>query len=291
MSTSRYDFHSPAISPIDSSITRLLYASITKYSPEWNSTLHTHPCTELFYITGGNGCLHLNGKNVPISVDDMIVVNPGVEHTEISSEKNTLEYIVLGVEGLEALSGEDEEDGYSIVHFHSDRETLLFFLRSLLREIEAKQPGYQTICQNLLNVILIFLVRRSKFTLSFVPSARKSSQEAAVARRYIDNHFKENLTLDDLAALVHVSKYYLAHTFRREYGTSPINYLLSRRIQESLYLLSDTGMTLAEIAGTLGFSSPSYFSQSFRRIQGISPLQYRMQHRTNSQTPTKPLPK
>ena len=64
---------------------------------------------------------------------------------------------------------------------------------------------------------------------------------------------------------------------RDRYGTSPINYLLSCRIQESLYLLSKTQMSLSQISGTLGFSSPSYFSQSFRRMQGISPLEYRKQ--------------
>ena len=94
-----------------------------------------------------------------------------------------------------------------------------------------------------------------------------------------ENHFKESLTLDDLAAVAHVSKYYLAHAFSREYGTSPINYLLSCRIQESLYLLAETRMSLSQIAGMLGFSSPSYFSQSFRRIQGMSPLAYRKQCR------------
>ena len=146
-----------------------------------------------------------------------------------------------------------------------------------LKEIENKYPGYNTVCQDLLEVVLLLLMRHSQFTVTFVPAARKSSKECAIVRRYIENHFKENLTLDDLAALAHISKYYLVHAFNREYGTSPINYLLSCRIQESLYLLSKTQMSLSQISGTLGFSSPSYFSQSFRRMQGISPLEYRKQ--------------
>ena len=46
-----------------------------------------------------------------------------------------------------------------------------------------------------------------------------------------------------------------------------------------MHLLTETGMSLAEIAGNLGFSSPSYFSQSFRKVQGVSPLQYRIRNR------------
>lgn len=279
MSTSRYTIDTMAVTPVDRSVTRLLYVSVARYSAEWHSTLHTHPCAELFFVTGGRGYLRLADQAVPIATNDVIIVNSNVEHTEVSTEELPLEYIVMGIDGLETLSGDHGDDGYSIVHFQSDKELLLFYLRNLLQEIEAKLPGYNIICQDLLEVVLLLLMRRSKFTVTFVPSSRKSSRESAIIRRYIDNHFKENLTLDDLAAVAHVSKYYLVHTFSQEYGTSPINYLLSCRIRESLYLLSETSLPLSDIADTLGFSSPSYFSQSFRKVQGISPMQYRMQKR------------
>ena len=279
MSTSRYSFDSLGATPVDRSLTRLLYVSVARYSAEWHSTLHTHPCAELFFVTGGKGSLRLSDHDIPITTDDVIIVNSNVEHTEVSSEELPLEYIVMGIDGLEALAGDHGDAGYSIIHFQSDKEPFLFYLRCMLREIETKPPGYDTVCRDLLEVVLLHLMRRSEFSVTFVPTSRKSSKEAAIVRRYIDNHFKENLTLDDLAAVVHVSKYYLAHIFSREYGTSPINYLLSRRIQESTYLLTETGLTLSEIAGTLGFSSPSYFSQSFRKVQGISPMQYRKQKR------------
>ena len=60
---------------------------------------------------------------------------------------------------------------------------------------------------------------------------------------------------------------------------SPINYLISRRIEESRFLLRETDHTLSLIAQILGFSSLSYFSQCFRRVEGVSPLEYRRRHR------------
>ena len=279
MSTSRYVLDPLAVNPIDRSVTKLLYVSIARYSADWNSMLHTHPCAEVFFVTGGSGVLRTNELSMPIGTNDVIIVNPNTEHTEVSSEAHPLEYIVMGVDGIESISSDDTEGGCSIIHSQSVSEQILFYLRSLLKEIEQKQPGYNTVCQDLLEVVLLLLMRHSRFTVTFVPAARKSSRECAIVRRHIENHFKESLTLDDLAALVHVSKYYLVHAFSREYGTSPINYLLSCRIRESLYLLSETRMSLSQISGTLGFSSPSYFSQSFRRIQGLSPMQYRNQCR------------
>ena len=68
------------------------------------------------------------------------------------------------------------------------------------------------------------------------------------------------------------------HAFRKAYGTSPINYLISRRIQESRFLLTNSNHSLSQIARILGFSSLSYFSQSFHRTEGVSPMEYRKLH-------------
>ena len=72
-----------------------------------------------------------------------------------------------------------------------------------------------------------------------------------------------------------MNKYYLSHSFKKEYGISPVNYLISRRIDESKYLLAETDLSMSQIAQLLGFSSLSYFSQVFRRTQDISPMEYR----------------
>ena len=74
---------------------------------------------------------------------------------------------------------------------------------------------------------------------------------------------------------VHMNKFYLSHAFKREYGISPINYMISRRIDESKYLLAETDLSLSQIAQMLGFSSPSYFSQVFHRTQSVSPKEFR----------------
>ncbi len=277
MSNSRYTLDTRTVMPIDRAITRLLYVSEARYSAEWHSTLHTHPCTEVFFVIGGNGYLRTPERVISLDVGDVIVVNPNTEHTEVSSEDAPLEYIVMGVDGMEALAEEESSGGCSVLHFQKEQDTLLTYMRNMLQELETRLPGYDTICQDLLEIVLLYLMRRSEFTVTFVPSIRKSSKECALVRRYIDSHFKEDLTLDKLAAVAHVSKYYLVHSFTKEYGTSPINYLLSCRIQESLHLLSETRMPLSQIAELLGFSSPSYFSQSFRRIQGTSPMEYRKQ--------------
>ena len=256
---------------------QLRYITAAQYSQEWNSTLHTHSCTELFFITGGHGTFHVEGKTFPIAVNDVVIVNANVPHTELSQESNPLSYIVLGVDQMETM---EEFDGCTMVHLTGQQAQLSMCLDLLLQEAREQAEGWEDVCQNLLEIFLRRLVRQKDLSLTTPsPSSSKSNRECELVRRYIDNHFKENLRLDDLAALAHINKYYLSHTFQKEFGTSPISYLISRRIQESRYLLSDTDHTLSQIAHILGFSSLSYFSQSFRRLEGISPLEYRKQCR------------
>ena len=245
MSNNRYELGAEGGSPVDRSSTKLLYVSTAKYGGDWHSMLHTHACTELFYVVGGGGQFKIADLTLPAAPDDLIIVNPNVEHTEVSLNQSPLEYIVLGVEGLEFRSGEEEDGRYARVSLRSDREEVLFFLRSLLREIENKAAGYEVLCQDLLEVLLVRIMRRTNFSLTVAPPNRRSSKECAAVRRYIDGHFKENITLDMLSELAHVNKYYMVHAFTREYGVSPINYLISRRIQESRYLLSDTDHSLS----------------------------------------------
>ena len=266
MSNKHYELErevAPSAAPLPPHRAKLLYISTARYGGDWHSMMHTHACTELFYVVGGMGQFNIGGQLLPVGVDDLVVVNPDVEHTEVSLNASPLEYIVLGVEGLEFAPTNEDEDRYCIVNLSTGREDVLLYLRSILREIEHKAEGYETVCQNLLEVLLIRLFRRTEFSLVLTPPNLPVSKECAAAHRYIDAHFKENITLDLLAGLAHVNKYYLVHTFTREYDISPISYLISRRIQESRYLLAETDHSFPRFLICWAFRPPVIFPRAF----------------------------
>ena len=276
MSTARFDIsHAPA--PRESF--RLLYISKSRFGGDWNSTAHTHACTELFYCLSGEGQFFIQGQLYPVQPDDLVIVNPQVEHTELSLNAAPLEYVVLGISGIEVLFGKSD-DPYAILNCKDQRERLCTLLHMLLAEADHSLDGYETVCQDLLEVLLIWLVRSSTLSLQLQKTTvRAENRECAEIKRYIDTNYREDISLDKLAALAHLNKYYLAHAFQKEYGVSPITYLSRRRIEESKYLLGNTSHTLAQVSELLGFSSPSYFSQCFRKAEGISPNEYRRQVR------------
>ena len=280
MSLSRFNLSSGMGNPPHRPL-QLLYISTAKYGGDWLSVPHTHTCAELFYVIGGQGNFIVGDDSFPVSTGDLVVVNPMVEHTETSFHAQPLEYIVLGVDGLELSHIENNNQQYFISHFDADNTHIQDHLRDMLQEIAVQAPGYETVCQSFLEILIVLLMRNADCSARMVTNTNHTSKDSATVRRYIDGHFKEPITLDQLAELVHINKYHMAHKFTRDYGISPISYLLQLRLQESCSLLRSTNHSMSQIAQIVGFSSPSYFSQIFRKTMGISPSDYRTESLKN----------
>ena len=274
MSFNRLDFLSD-ISQSARNFASITYIRAAKFGSDWLSMPHTHHCAELFYIAGGQGSFIVDENTFPVAKDDLIIISPLVEHTEISDQSQPLEYIVVGVDGLELASGEGSGEQFYICHSQQANIPMQAYMRDMLHEMETRAPGYESICHSLLEVLLIRLARSSDYSARLIPSANHVNKESATVRRYIDSHFKEPVTLDLLASMVHINKYHMVHNFTRDYGTSPINYLLSLRLQESKQLLQSTNHSMSQIARIVGFSSSCYFSEVFKKATGISPSEYR----------------
>lgn len=255
---------------------KLLNITSAKYGGDWHSVPHAHNHMELFFIIGGSGQFRIEDQLYPVNTNNLVVINPNVTHTEVSLNVKPLEYIVLGIEGVE-LAGDHSSNGQYLILDHYESIDISSCLRNILREMEQKNAGYEDVCQAYMEILLIRLMRSTSLIIPPEPQAVSTNHQCAAVRRYIDLHFKEALTLEQLAQEGHINKYYLSHAFKREYGISPINYMISKRIDESKYLLAETDLALSQIAHLLGFSSMSYFSQVFRRTQGISPREYRQQ--------------
>lgn len=253
---------------------KLLNAASSRYGGDWHSVPHTHNHLELFYIVGGKGQFLIQDQLYPVNANHLVIINPNIPHTEVSLNAQPLEYIVLGIEGIELETGENGNGHFSILD-HFESVEVSGCLRNIIREMELKNTGYEDICQAYMEILIIRLMRSTALSVPTQPQVNSGNRQCAAVRRYIDLHFKEALTLEQLAEEAHMNKFYLSHSFKKEYGVSPINYMISRRIDESKYLLAETDLSLSQIAQLLGFSSPSYFSQVFRRTQGASPMEYR----------------
>ncbi|TCL61093.1 AraC-like DNA-binding protein [Kineothrix alysoides] len=258
----------------------LRYISISKYEGDWQSLPHTHHFTELFYVISGRGVFLIENELVPVKPNDLVIINPHIEHTEKTMTNDPMEYIVFGVDGLAFSFEHMKEEGrknYSYYSYTSSKNHLVDFAQLMLKEFREKKSGFDVVCQSILQVLLIYISREQHLSI-ISDSTFKISKECALAKRYIDINYTKNITLDSLAEVTHINKYYLAHSFASCLGQSPISYLTDKRLKASMELLINTNHSIAQVASGTGFSSQSYFSQTFKKTVGMTPQQYRKMH-------------
>lgn len=103
----------------------------------------------------------------------------------------------------------------------------------------------------------------------------RKRQRCMAVRLYIEEHFGEKITLDNLAGQFHVDKYYLTKCFKEEYGVSINQYIIQMRIQEAKRMLRFTDEKIERIGKECGIGEAAYFSRVFKKMEGISPKEYR----------------
>ncbi|HKK46051.1 MAG TPA: AraC family transcriptional regulator [Balneolaceae bacterium] len=112
------------------------------------------------------------------------------------------------------------------------------------------------------------------------PSAEEYSPQVGRIIVYLEAHFTEELSLDELAEKVELSKYQLIRRFREEEGTTPWKYIIQQRVEKAKQLL-EQGVSPGQVAAETGFYDQSHFSKSFREETGQTPKEYQEENFIN----------
>ncbi len=94
-------------------------------------------------------------------------------------------------------------------------------------------------------------------------------------QEYLETHYMEDISLQDVAALLHYSDAYFCKFFKQNFNKSFIVYLSELRIEKAKELLSDITVNIKEIGQKVGYRDSSYFTKVFKRITGVTPSEYR----------------
>src|SRR5699024_4475737 len=171
---------------------KLLYVTHSEYDKGWHSTSHTHHFTELFYIVSGKGAFLLPDQEIPVKENDLVIINPNVEHTEQSNFEDSLEYIALGIEGLSfSLPGEHHSQ-LGLYTYQGEREDILFYLNKLLSEIQDATDEYEVVCQNIIEILIVKLRRAKRFTVEKT-QPKNINKAVAFVKYYINQNYRSNI--------------------------------------------------------------------------------------------------
>jgi AraC family transcriptional regulator len=145
-------------------------------------------------------------------------------------------------------------------------------------ELMGGGTGGRLAAESLANLLAVHLIR--SMSASRRPARRTDGALPRVRLRavteYIEEHINGGLTLEQMAAVAHLSAYHFARQFKAATGLPPHQYVIARRIERAQQLLrEDSDLSLAEVAAGAGFLDQSQFSHHFKRRLDITPAQFR----------------
>lgn len=132
----------------------------------------------------------------------------------------------------------------------------------------ARQSGYRLQAASILYRIFALAYEENREQKARHPLVEKALQLMET------DYLRKDFHISDLVRELHISEVYLRRLFKRDTGVSPKQYLLQRRIQKAVSLLSTDYFTIADIAAQSGFNDPKHFSVEFKKIVGVSPSDY-----------------
>jgi AraC-like DNA-binding protein len=244
--------------------------------------LHWHEFYELTYIISGEGLNVVNGVQFPLIRGNLFLLTPADFHEICPLEGKSLE--LYNVIFSEELLGEELYDllfNQELIHMvtldQHAADLIHFEFQRIYEESQHKQEGYQLMIRGALEKILITLVRNRSYLKE--ESLRKNSQYSqhpAVQKAlvYIHHHFREPLTLEDVAKQASLSPNYFSSCFRKMTGFSFQKYVQNLRLKFAKSLLSASNLPVTEVCYASGFHTLTHFERAFKQAFGKSPRTY-----------------
>lgn len=257
----------------------LLLSGYKTIPPNWSRKNSKPKYHSLWFITKGFGEVTLNGKKHKLSPGKLIVYTPDMICDKKASRTTALEFYF--VRFSYALAFEEKEKW----HFKQSEE-IAFPLRgvytinnnsavvSILEKLNAlsKRRGVTVSFQQKLLFQELLLTFIEDFHSQSISGDSKTAIEGTID--YMINHYKNSMTLSDLASIAGLSISHYSRLFKKYIGLSPIDYLTHLRIDRAKELLVLSDFRIKEVSQHVGYVDELYFSRTFKRIVGVSPSQF-----------------
>ena len=253
------------------------------YDPHW------HSAYEMIVPIEGNYLVTVSGQTHELAPGDIFLIPSGEPHCLKAPNRGGRFIFLFDFDQILAIKGAS--------YLASCMSKPLLINRSTCPSIYSEEAEiFHQICSaylrddslrdisiysKLLTLFLNFgqqrLCAEGSSTLAQLPhsSQRNYAERFGAVFSYLDRHFAEDLTLEDVAAVAGFSKFHFSRTFKQLSGCNFYEYLCHRRIKSSESLLMKPELSISQIALQSGFSSVSTFNRTFKKLKGCTPTQYR----------------
>ena len=230
---------------------------------------------QLLYIVSGKGHFYFHGEDRVVYAGRMVLIQPRQEQRyEYFGEDKTEVYWVH-------FTGSDVKNilrSYNIpmddpIFYSGASSTYSYLFKEMIHELQNCKTGYEDLLAMYLRQIFLLVQRTRQEERPTVSSYIQEEME--FARRYFNEHYNEPISIQEYAESRNMSVCYFQRNFKQIVKHTPMQYLLTIRVNNAASLLETTDYSMAEIAAIVGYEDPLYFSRLFRKIKGVSPRDYR----------------
>ena len=239
-----------------------------------------------------NGCgiVTVDLKKQKVTIGDIIFIRSGQLHSIEQDGSNYMEYENILFKKELLISGEHDlcAKNFIIPLIEGNIPSATFFTSVLhyyndvancINEIDilcSEQPeGYQLLLKSIL-FRLIYIIISHKETIEITSNIQtKSLEKLKYILKYVEEHYSEHITIEEMAKLTFYSKSHFMKFFKSHIGTGFIDYLNNYRLMMSEQMLKTSDLSVIEIAQLNGFDNISYFNRIFKKKYNLSPSKLR----------------
>ncbi|MBQ2923516.1 MAG: AraC family transcriptional regulator [Tyzzerella sp.] len=230
---------------------------------------------QLLYIASGKAHFHFGNEEHIVTAGHMVLYRPKEpQKYEYYGEDQTQVYWVhfTGGNVTNILRSYNLTDDKKVFYCGSGLEYQNLF-RNMIYELQMCKENYAEMLEMYLRQIFIMLQRY------FISASRTDNarvvEEIDKATAYFNEHYSEDISIDEYAENNHFSVSWFIRNFKQCTGSTPMQYILSKRIYNAEILLQNPSYNVTEISRIVGYDNPLYFSRIFKKTKGLSPSEYR----------------
>ena len=235
---------------------------------------HFHEYYVIGFIEGGKRHLWCKGKEYDTSAGDLILFNPRDNHYCAPVNGELLDYRAVNIKPEVMSRAVKEITGEAYMPYFTEtvvyKSDIAQSVQDLYRAVLNDAPLLEK--EENLFFLLDQILREYASDFESADVLRPNRQIQSLCQ-YMEEHFAENVTLDELLSMTDFGKSYLLRSFTRQTGVSPYRYLQTIRLDKAKRFLEE-GIAPIDAAGRAGFSDQSHFTHFFKEFIGLTPKQY-----------------
>ncbi|GAB6926458.1 AraC family transcriptional regulator [Paenibacillus sp. JCM 10914] len=244
---------------------------------------HWHEHLEFLYFVSGEATLECGSSTFNVKAGDLIVVNRNELHYGISLSEHLFYYALIADFSLLQSHSLDAPEMKFITPITQNR--MLFAnqingddarasMLAIVKELEAREFGYELAIKSELYRLLTLLLRgyvATVLTQDEYVERMKNVERFAPIFKYIEEHYREELSVELLSGMAGLSRYHFSRLFKEISGRTVTEYVNETRLNRADFLLRSSPLTVSEIATATGFKDIYYFSRTFKKYKQMAP--------------------